>query len=266
MPNTLQGNPTLGRADMDQNDKEFMFRINGLPSGEDYRALTAGEAEELLLERLKESEGQDAKILNDLLNFYIKTWQTKKAWSCTQQLMEMTTNTEERADLFVQFGCIGEQMNDYAMAESFYRDSLRIGARGFMREYWAYNNLGYCLNQLGRPAEAQPYLNRAITLDPTRSNAFKNLGLCYQGLERFPDAVEMFIEATRANATDGRSLVHLDALIESYPALYEQVPELDVKVKMCRDAVDSARSMQPDFDDWWRNRRTKQDTENEDQT
>ena len=201
-----------------------------------------------------------------LLLFYIKTWQTKKSWSCAQQLMELTTNTEERATLFVRLGCIGEQMSDYAMAESFYRDSLRIGARGFMREYWAYNNLGYCLNQLGRPAEAQPYLNRAITLDPTRSNAFKNLGLCYQGLERFPDAVEMFIEATRANATDDRSLVHLDALIESYPALYEQVPELDVKVKMCRDAVDSARSMQPDFDDWWRNRRTKQDTENEDQT
>jgi tetratricopeptide (TPR) repeat protein len=175
----------------------------------------------------------------------------------------MTTNTEERADLFVRFGCIGEQMNDYAMAESFYRDSIRIGAGGFKFEYWANNNLGYCLNQLGRPAEAKPYLNRAITLDPTRSNAFKNLGLCYQGLERFPEAVEMFIEAIRANATDGRSLVHLDALVESNPALFEQVPELDVKVEMCRAAVDRARSMQPDYDDWWRIRRAKQDTENE---
>lgn len=248
---------------MNKNDKEFMFRIDSLPSGEDHRAVTAGEAEELLLERLKENEGQDPKILNELLDFYVYTHQTKKAWSCTQQLIEMTTNTEERADLLVRFGCIAEQMNDYAMAESFYRDSLRIGTGGFPFEYWANNNLGFCLNQLGRPAEAKPYLKNAIALDPTRSNGFKNLGLCYQGLERFPEAVEMFIEATRANAADDRSLVHLDALVKSNPALFKQVPELDVKVKMCRAAVDRARSMQPNFFDWWRNRRAKQDKKNE---
>jgi tetratricopeptide (TPR) repeat protein len=198
--------------------------------------------------------------------FYIQSHQTKKAWSCAQQLKEMTTKTEERADLMVRLGCIGEQMNDFAMAESFYRDSLRIGERGFPSEYWANNNLGFCLNQLGRPAEAQPYLVRAITLDPTRSNAFKNLGLCYQGLERLPDAVDMFIEATRANAADDRSVVHLEDLVKSCPALFEQVPDLDVKVKMCRAAVDNVRLMQPDFDDWWKNRRAKQGSKNEDQT
>jgi tetratricopeptide (TPR) repeat protein len=250
---------------MVQKDDEFKFTIDGLPTGEHQRAVTAGEAEEFLLKKLEESKGEDAEVLYDLFVFYIQSRQPDKASLCGERLIEMTTNPEERSALFMGMGCVAEQKNDYASAEIFYRNSLRTGVSGTEHEYWAYNNLGYSLNQLGRPAEAEPYLHRAIAIDPTRCNAFKNLGLCYQGLGRFADAAVKFMEATRVNAADIRSLVHLDALVDDHPELYDQVPELEDNIEKCRSAVKLAQSVQPDFDEWWRKRRAEQDKENEDQ-
>jgi tetratricopeptide (TPR) repeat protein len=41
--------------------------------------------------------------------------------------------------------------------------------------YFALNNLGYCLNRLGRHVEAEGICRRAIATDPKPFNAHKNL-------------------------------------------------------------------------------------------
>jgi tetratricopeptide (TPR) repeat protein len=244
---------------MNTKDGEFRFTIGSIPSGEHQRAMTVSEAEEFFLKRLEEDGGRNARNLNQLFEFYIHSHQPDKASSCAARLMEATTDPEERGRLRVRLGCVAEQMDDFAAAETWYREALEFGVPDPQTEYWAYNNLGYCLNRLGRPAEAEPYLHHAVALDATRSNAFKNLGLCYQGLGRFADAAESFMRATRTNATDDRSLVHLKDLVGDHPELYDQVPGLEEGIQMCMAAVEFARAAQPDFGEWWRRRRAEQD-------
>jgi len=54
--------------------------------------------------------------------------------------------------------------------------------------------------------EAEPHLSPSSYIDPARSSAFKNLGLSYCGLSRFPKTVEQYIAGFNADASDPRLL------------------------------------------------------------
>ena len=66
-----------------------------------------------------------------------------------------------------------EQGGDLPAAAELYTRglALRAGAEGV--RYLLHNNLGYCLNQHARFAEAEPLCRAAIALDPERYNAHK---------------------------------------------------------------------------------------------
>ena len=59
-------------------------------------------------------------------------------------------------------------------------------------------------------SEAEPRCRAAIRIDPQRYNAHKNLGLSLEGLGRYAEAAQAFVEAVRAEASDPRALKHLE--------------------------------------------------------
>ena len=92
--------------------------------------------------------------------------------------------------------------------------------------YLLHNNRGYCLNKLGRHAEAEVHCRTALALDAARYNAHKNLGLALAGQGRFVEAARCLLEADRRSPGDGRARRHLADLLAAHPEIL--VDDLDL--------------------------------------
>ena len=92
-----------------------------------------------------------------------------------QRAVTSTKDGKERARCYFVAGVIRERTGEFEAASRCYAavmpDLLEPEDR-----YFALNNLGYCLNRLGRHEEAERICRRAIAADPGRFNAHKNLG------------------------------------------------------------------------------------------
>jgi CheY-like chemotaxis protein len=106
--------------------------------------------------------------------------------------------------------------------------------------YLIHNNLGYCLNHFGRFDEAEFYCRKAIEIDPARQNAYKNLGIALEGQEDYAGAAMCYIRAVHTNASDARSLRHLESLADKHPVVCVDVPDFDRHLQGCRYAVAQA--------------------------
>ncbi len=83
-----------------------------------------------------------------------------------------------------------------------YRDDLALWMDTVVkqpRSAVAQANVGKCLLDRGRPAEALPYCEKAVALDPARPLARYNLGLAYEQEKRWTDALGEFTAAARLN-------------------------------------------------------------------
>jgi hypothetical protein len=72
------------------------------------------------------------------------------------------------------------------------------------------------------------------------------------------EAAEFFIAATQADASDPRSLAHLENLIAAHPELEVDLPDLTDRLNACRKVVKIARTHQPDLKAAWLKGREKQ--------
>ena len=105
--------------------------------------------------------------------------------------------------------------------------------------YLIHNNLGYCLNTLGRFAEGEAYCRKAIEIDGQQHNAHKNLGIGLEGQRLFDEAARCFIAATKANASDRRAYDLLEKLLTEHPELRA---EFATDAECCRKAVEFVTS------------------------
>ncbi len=242
---------------MTEKANRFRFWYVKSSAGDSMRATTPEEAEEWLLDYLDRSGGEDADIVEQLLTIYLRTRQPERALAAADRLYEVTEGDDERAYTLFSCGQIAERRRDYTTAERLYRRAHSLAPPWPDAQYWIKNNLGFCLNTLGRFGEAEEFLRVAIALCPDRSNAFKNMGLCYQGRELFEKAAAMFVAATRVNAADPRSLVHLEELLKARPELTEAIPGISETLENCREAVERARAMAPDYRAYWEILRVK---------
>lgn len=256
------------RQYMNEKEKDNSFSLSFVlpPKGEGYRALTAAETEAWLKKELQERGGADVHILTQMLTFYSSVNNFQKALSIGGRLLDLTDDVEQEAAILLRMGVAGERVEEYAFAAGCYKEALELDISDIETKYWLLNNLGYCLNKLERYSEAGRYLEQAIVLSPARCNAYKNLGLCYQGLGRLVEAVEQFLRATHLNAADERSMNHLASLVSDNPELFVLVPELEDKINTCIDAVAHAKSMMPDYAKYWQSLRKERSEEEEDQT
>jgi tetratricopeptide (TPR) repeat protein len=149
---------------------------------------------------------------------------------------------EMKAYCLLSIGQLMEGHEDLAGALDSYLAALQMEpVEGGVR-YLLHNNTGYCLNRLGRHAEAEEYCRRAIDIDPRRQNAYKNLGVTLQGMGRYPDAVASYVTAAENCPADNRALELLEALYRLHPATEEQTPDLRDRVEVCRRRAASSRN------------------------
>ena len=153
--------------------------------------------------------------------------------------------SEAHAWRILDMGCKMEKRRDYEGAVNAYRQAFLMKPGRTDTWYFLNNNIGFSLNQIGKFQEAEPYLKAAIEINPGKSNAHKNLGLCHAGLGNFGLAAECFVTATKVNAADGRSLTHLEELVQTHPELLADTTNLTAKLEACRKAVETARASRP---------------------
>jgi len=146
---------------------------------------------------------------------------------------EIAARTFRRADeLFPEdeatlAGLIFEKMGDYRSAIECYREAFSLPREKDRTWYFLHNNLGYCLNQLGRHDEAEKMCRAAIEIDPGSYNAYKNLGVALQGQGIYPEAAVLFLRAAFAFPPDPRSIGHLEDLLSNHREEVErEIPDI----------------------------------------
>jgi tetratricopeptide (TPR) repeat protein len=239
---------------MDRNNKDFFFRKAKLPDGE---AITFEEAEEFLLKKLEERNGNFKQTLWQLARLYSKMKRHDDSLNSIYKLMQLSDDKEENASFFLALGQLMEKTGDYLSAVEYYQGAFCLKPSNTEVWYLVNNNLGFSLNQLKRYKEAKSYLEAAIKIDPTRPNAHKNLGLCFLGQGNYVKAAENFVASVKADASDPRSLQHLEKLLSDRPELFGDIPDLPEILTKCRNAVKTARGYQPDFEKHWKKLRSQ---------
>jgi tetratricopeptide (TPR) repeat protein len=143
-----------------------------------------------------------------------------------RQLPEECRDLEAQARLWLAKGCELERVPDWEGAVEAYNHALAADPGDPLVRYFANNNLGYSLIQVGRFDEAEEYCEAAILICPEQYNAHKNLGLAREGQGRWLDAALSLVEAARLFPQNTRAWLHLQKLISLKPWLLEHAPDL----------------------------------------
>jgi tetratricopeptide (TPR) repeat protein len=207
------------------------------------KMMTADEAEKHLLARLNDPNEDQQSARLELVRFYRSTCRVVDAMFYAEEYLSKTTDLEKKAEAYFHLGQAMEHVKDWESAFRFYTKALEFEPRTKFYWYFIHNNIGFCLNQLKRYSDAEKYLREAITIDSSRANAHKNLGLSLEGQGRFVEAAQSFIGAVRADASDPRALKHLEELAGQHKELYDAVPDLSYQIQCCRQAVEQARGL-----------------------
>jgi Flp pilus assembly protein TadD len=200
-----------------------------LPDGQ---PIAAELVEADLRARIRKSEVALEDAVWQLARFYSFVGRQEEATACVTRLMEAwTEDPGKQAAGYLALGQLLEQQDRYAEAEAAYARGLAILPPAGEVGYFLHNNRGYCLNILGRHAEAEVHCRAALAMAPTRFNAHKNLGLALAGQGRFVEAAHCLLEADRRYPGDGRARQHLAGLLATHPEVL--VEDLDVAAE-CR--------------------------------
>lgn len=202
--------------------------------------------EKELLACLQDSWGECQITLWDLVIFCSRTGQQERAVGFVERLLELSDNSDQRANCLLALALLTEEMEDYDSATACYEQVLELEELENNTLYLLHNNFGYLLYQLGQFEEAEPHLERAISIDPELATGYKNLGLACEGLGRLEEAVEYYITATQVEPYDARSLAHLESLLSRHPELFTRLSHLQSRLDRCREAVEIAQSDLPE--------------------
>jgi Flp pilus assembly protein TadD len=181
-----------------------------LPDGQ---PIAAELVEADLRARITKSEEAWEDAVWQLARFYSVVGRQEEATGCVTRLMATTADPGRQAGGYLGLGQLLEQQDRYAEAEVAYAEGLAIMPPAGEVGYFLHNNRGYCLNILGRHAEAEVHCRAAIAIDPARHNAHKNLGLAMAGQGRFVEAAYSLLQADLRSPADERARRHLADLL-----------------------------------------------------
>jgi tetratricopeptide (TPR) repeat protein len=154
-----------------------------------------------------------------------------------------TNDGKERARCYFVAGIIRERTGQFEAASRCYAavaEDLLERAEGYL----ALNNLGYCLNRLGRHAEAEQICRRAIATDSKPFNAHKNLGVALERLGRLAEAADEYLAAAKTSERDDRPLRHLRVLIANHPELESERPAIAEQVEALIESERKRRGLE----------------------
>jgi tetratricopeptide (TPR) repeat protein len=206
--------------------------------------LSPEEIEAGLKSMLADCEREREHLLKMLVGFLSRTGRPQAALPYVQRLLAGAGGPDERAGFLLSLGQLMEQVDDLDAAVRYYTQGLALEAGPEPVRYLLHNNLGFCLNQFRKYAEAEPLCRAAIAIDPERYNAHKNLGVALQGQGDYPSAAESLVRSARANPADPRALHHLEALLAEHPEVAAELPDLQMPLEECQALAGPARWVQ----------------------
>lgn len=215
---------------------DFRYAIPASPKGTVVQ-LSAQEAERVLLNKLAAAKEDRTGALWQLARFYSEQRDHLKALDCLRKLIDFFPDLERKASCVLAMGQTMEQVSDYEAAIRYYKEALSLEPVQTSTWYFINNNLGFCLNTPGHFAEGETYCRKALEIDSSRPNAYKNLGIAHKGMGNYADAAQCFVSATQANAADPRASKLLEELLVEHPELKFEFAD---EAEFCRKAVEVA--------------------------
>jgi tetratricopeptide (TPR) repeat protein len=184
------------------------------------------ETEKILLERLRASTTEEDyfRWLLFAVGFYRGMQRIESAKALLQLFLNSSTNSAQNAQCHLALGQIATDEQRLEIALSHFAAALELKPDKKKIIYVLLNNMGYCLNGLGRYAEAERYCRQALEVDWLRSSAYRNLGVSLEGQAKVEAAAWALVEATRVDATDERARNLLKKLIGVNSWLVVQCP------------------------------------------
>jgi len=182
-------------------------------------------SEKLLLERLKNSitEEDYFRWLLFVVGFYRGVNKAEAAIALLDSFIEKSHNDEQKAHCQLALGQIATDEDRLEAALNHFRAALGFRCKKKIT-YVLHNNIGYCLNMLGRYAEGEKYCRMAIDIDSRRASGYRNLGVSLEGQGNLKGAAWMLVEAAKAEVSDPRARISLEKLLAEHPAIVVQCP------------------------------------------
>jgi len=190
------------------------------PSGE------TPDTEELLLARLENSATSDDyfRWLLFVVGFYRGINKVDSAARLLEGFIELSKDAEQSAHCHLALGQIATDEQRHEAALNHFSAALELAPKRRKVVYVLHNNIGYCLNSLGRFSEGEEHCRAAIEIDWTRASGYRNLGVSLEGQKNIVGAAWALVEAVKADDMDNRARGLLEKLFVSHPALVIQCP------------------------------------------
>lgn len=185
------------------------------------------DTETLLLERLKNSTTEEDyfRWMLFVVGYYRSVKKIDSAVALLQDFLKKKgADNEKNAHCQLALGQIAtdEQRLDAALAH--FQAALVCEPRRKKIAYVIHNNIGYCLNRLGRFIEAEPHCRTAIEIHWKRASGYRNLGVSLEGQGKLAGAAWALVEAVKLEVSDERARALLEKFIAEHPAMVVQCP------------------------------------------
>jgi len=128
------------------------------------------------------------------------------------------TNSEI-AKAYLAQGKVAEAEEQWGLALEHYGIGLSLLPKDTKTGYFLFNNAAHCLNALELYSEGESYCRRAIDIDPTRPEAYRNLAVSRHGQGNLSGSALCLVEAIKINPSDERTVQLLKQLLTDNPTL-----------------------------------------------
>jgi len=184
------------------------------------------DTEELLLDRLKNSKTDEDyfRWLLFVVGFYRGINRADSAVRLLEGFIQLGKNPEQSAHCHLALGQIATDEQKHDVALRHFSAALELAPKKPKVIYVLHNNIGYCLNHLGRFIEGEKHCRIAIEMDWSRASGYRNLGLSLHGQGDMIAAAWALAEAVKVDTTDSRARNLLDKLIAANPNIGVQCP------------------------------------------
>jgi tetratricopeptide (TPR) repeat protein len=182
--------------------------------------------ESVLLERLKDTKTEEDyfRWMLFLVGYYRSTNKMEAATALLERFLEKSNNDEQKAHCQLALGQMATDDQRVEAALSHFRTALAFHPKKKKVSYVLHNNIGYCLNTLGRYSEAEKHCRIAIEIKWKPASGYRNLGVSLQGQGNLFGAAWAFFEAVKAEVSDPRAQELLRKLVAEHPAIVVQCP------------------------------------------
>ena len=157
-----------------------------------------------LTESIQKETSTSYKGWHHLGKLLIQLAKFDKAKELYAILLEQTSDQNEKADIFHQFGQINHNQGEYSKALEYYEKSLEIIKKSLPANHpdlaTSYNNIGGVYDNMGEYSKALEYYEKDLEIrkntlpanHPSLATSYNNIGTVYNSMGEYSKALEYY--------------------------------------------------------------------------